>query len=123
MKFKLFLISCLLITTFVVSAQNLITDGSFPTTGSSFSTNLQYKCNIGAFLGSEYCVNATGWGGSDHSTPSDWVMLVNSFDILPANPLIWGKTIAVHPGNTYDFTFYHFGYSPHCACLRSRFRK
>lgn len=106
MKFKILLINILLITVFLGRAQNLITDGSFPTTATTFSTNLTLNCSMGTLSGTEYCVSAAGWHSSDHSTPSDNQLLVNSFDVLPSNPLIWGKTVTVQPGRTYEFSFW-----------------
>lgn len=106
MKFKSLLIGLFFGTGLIVNAQNLILDGSFPTTATTFSTNLSLECVYLNLVGSEYCVNSSGWHGSDHSTPSDNMMKINSFESSVSNPLIWGKTVTVPAGKAYKLSFW-----------------
>lgn len=106
MKLKSILVGLFFGTGLMVNAQNLITDGSFPSTATTFSTNLSQECVYLNLIGSEYCVNSQGWNGSDHSTPSDNTMKINSFHNTSVSPLIWGKTVAVPAGKAYKLSFW-----------------
>ena len=87
-----------------LQAQNLIPDGSFPNTSTSFNTNYNLVTNCATGPG-YYCISPTGWGSSDHSNPSDYTMKVDGF-AGGSNHLVWGKTINGLSTTDYEFSFW-----------------
>ena len=96
------------ILSFALQAQNMIPNGSFPSTTPSFTTNLVHMANCFTWPG-RYCISADGWqtGQGDHSSPSDNTLKVDGNLASTTANLIWSESVTgMQSGVQYDFGFW-----------------
>lgn len=82
-----------------------IVNGTF-SSSTGFTTDYPLSSSCPPTSEYHHCVSSTGWNGdTDHSTPSDMMLVVDGIDHSPEpNTLIWGQTVGVSTFTTYAFS-------------------